>query len=664
MKTFLTALCLCVSLTALAQLGSGQGSFGTIGSGTGGSNSYTLPIASASTLGGVKVGSGLSINGSGVLSSTGGGGTNGYIVSTNDFVLNQYYTNVSQQSFVASSIVLNPTTTTLVQVSLLVDQDANGTWESSGNSASSQSFGVISPITTMQQLSAIVQPGGRFCFTNQSVGVASINPGSSQWIALSTSNSASGGGTGQVVTNGNNAYQLTSTNNFLGPVTVSNETIIGSLSQTDATKTNTMAGVTIATNSANQYGVGVGKSLYQFNVLNYNASGSSNQVTGSISSNSTSLTVSSASDFAVGQGIWILGAGLKGSGYTNLCTTITAISGTTFTLANIASNTVASVRVQHDDSAAINAAIAVAFTNNGGVVYFPKTGCAGWYRCNGPFSAVTQSILTFPQNNNYVDIPPVISLLGEVRGSLGVSSSGAIVNPLNGCIIDSVDGPTTGGGSEQAILATAPYVVITSGNISTSFNAVDVHVDNLMILAANNPTVWGLQLANALRATIGDGVIVTGGTYTALETGGTFGIYLPQVRNNVVVNVGSCTVIGFDGGILASDSTRLNRPFIAWCEYGLYVSFSSLSGGHVISGSVQCLGCVYNLRTDDVVAVSCIPLDLTCSFENVNSGPFTNVWDVYDGSDVLSGQVRYELLGNANINKHNASSVTFTKLTK
>jgi len=39
-------------------------------------NSYTLPIASASVLGGVKVGSGLSINGSGVLSSNSSGASN------------------------------------------------------------------------------------------------------------------------------------------------------------------------------------------------------------------------------------------------------------------------------------------------------------------------------------------------------------------------------------------------------------------------------------------------------------------------------------------------------------------------------------------------------------------------------------------------------------
>jgi hypothetical protein len=42
--------------------------------GDGGSGSYTLPTAAAGTLGGIKIGSGLSIDGSGALSASGGGG--------------------------------------------------------------------------------------------------------------------------------------------------------------------------------------------------------------------------------------------------------------------------------------------------------------------------------------------------------------------------------------------------------------------------------------------------------------------------------------------------------------------------------------------------------------------------------------------------------------
>jgi hypothetical protein len=56
------------------QYSSSQGSTGT----------YSLPIASASTLGGIKVGSGLSIDGSGVLSASGGGtGTISAVVGNN-----------------------------------------------------------------------------------------------------------------------------------------------------------------------------------------------------------------------------------------------------------------------------------------------------------------------------------------------------------------------------------------------------------------------------------------------------------------------------------------------------------------------------------------------------------------------------------------------------
>ena len=51
--------------------------------GSGGGGSYVLPIASADTLGGVKVGDGLSINEAGVLSASGGGG-GGIDIETNE----------------------------------------------------------------------------------------------------------------------------------------------------------------------------------------------------------------------------------------------------------------------------------------------------------------------------------------------------------------------------------------------------------------------------------------------------------------------------------------------------------------------------------------------------------------------------------------------------
>lgn len=57
------------------KIGSGLQMNGETLSTTGGGSSYELPIASASTLGGVKVGNNLSIDANGVLSASGGGGS-------------------------------------------------------------------------------------------------------------------------------------------------------------------------------------------------------------------------------------------------------------------------------------------------------------------------------------------------------------------------------------------------------------------------------------------------------------------------------------------------------------------------------------------------------------------------------------------------------------
>ena len=56
--------------------------FSNIGSGTGGGGSYTLPVASASVLGGVKIGQGISIDQDGVISAQGGGSGGYNIVSS------------------------------------------------------------------------------------------------------------------------------------------------------------------------------------------------------------------------------------------------------------------------------------------------------------------------------------------------------------------------------------------------------------------------------------------------------------------------------------------------------------------------------------------------------------------------------------------------------
>lgn len=57
-------------------------------SGGGGGGSYTLPTATVSRLGGVKIGSGINVAEDGTISASGGGGGGGYAISTDEVKTN------------------------------------------------------------------------------------------------------------------------------------------------------------------------------------------------------------------------------------------------------------------------------------------------------------------------------------------------------------------------------------------------------------------------------------------------------------------------------------------------------------------------------------------------------------------------------------------------
>lgn len=95
-------------------------------------------------------------------------------------------------------------------------------------------------------------------------------------------------------------------------------------------------------------------------LFGYNASGSNTATTGTISASSTSLTVASATGWSVGMGIAVANAGTGGN--TELITKVNTIVGTTFTLNNAAVATATTQAVNHDDTAAISAAMTAAMT--------------------------------------------------------------------------------------------------------------------------------------------------------------------------------------------------------------------------------------------------------------------------------------------------------------
>lgn len=105
-----------------------------------------------------------------------------FSITTNNFVMNQYYTNSAQRSWVAATIgMTNILAGDKSQVNLYLDQDANGTWERTGISVRLQGVALLAGAS---ELSAFVQPNARFIFTNftTGTGTSSIENNSSQWV--------------------------------------------------------------------------------------------------------------------------------------------------------------------------------------------------------------------------------------------------------------------------------------------------------------------------------------------------------------------------------------------------------------------------------------------------------------------------------------------------
>lgn len=374
------------------------------------------------------------------------------------------------------------------------------------------------------------------------------------------------------------------------------------------------------------------------NVYEYGASGLYAQTTGSVSAGSSSLVVADGSSFAVGQGIFIKGAGASG---TDFVTTISVINGSTLTLAANASTDVSSVLAQHDDTAAINAALAAAYNAGGGVVYLPKTGSDGYYRCNGAYNARTNSILTIPARNVfpgwYCTLGCInVILEGETRGYYKYDFS-----VWGGCIIDCSDAPH-GGGTRPAFYAPEPYVLCTNNQLHLSY--VHASVKELSILLPSDPSMDGLMFSNIGEADIERVSIISKPVsiynwYEAAEpTHGTVGVYLPQRLNNTRVYVGpGCFIDGFDTGVVFSEHTIFMSPYITHCKTGLFAGSSDRPGW----GCVELEQCATALRFGTAAAYVNLNLNLEMWETAGRYYTKTSENDIVDASNVGRGIIAY-----------------------
>lgn len=350
-----------------------------------------------------------------------------------------------------------------------------------------------------------------------------------------------------------------------------------------------------------------------YNVDDYNASGSGGtSTTGSISAASAALTVASASTFAVGQGIYIAGAGAAGIAHV---TTITAINGLVLTLAANAATTVAGAVVQHDDSVAINAAIAACLNDGGGTVYLP----AGHYRCNAPVNHATNSVLTMPMFPGHQSSRRTLTIIGAAKG---ITDKGHTTVTSNvGTTIDSSD-ITTVSGARPSVIAMAPFVEEpswTEGGVN-SWNLVDMEIDRLTIFVAQKK-LSGINAHNGHGLLMGDHVDIKSKAprplfvdgfpdYDSMVQTDSYGIIFPAYLNSVKLSCGMVGVAGFGTGIQTGEHLVLKRPIMWVCHTAIYMAPETYFA-HLLSGQFASESCKRVIHSDSVKAI----FELTVEYE-------------------------------------------------
>jgi hypothetical protein len=376
--------------------------------------------------------------------------------------------------------------------------------------------------------------------------------------------------------------------------------------------------------------------LSRANVLDFGASGSAITTTtsGTNSSGATNITVASSATFKDGQGIFIAGAGVAGVHY------IGTINGTPTDATHIAitpatSTTVlAGALVQHDDTAAFNAALAAVGAAGGGEVFAHN----GFYRVNGAFGS-QNGIIEFPQLGFSGVAPTQIRLVGE-----SVERISGNQPQTQGCYLDATQRSafTPGAGTYPAVITGRAHAPTGAGvEYPTTFNFVCGEVENFHIRVAPNSQIGGINFHNVVDAQVRNVQIDTGvaplfASVVQPTHPESVGVILPSVNNNAQVSVEHCSVLGLYAGYLSSEHTHFRDSYASICWIGLDLEL----GGHAITGDIGLETNHTAIRFNDYTVV-----DLQVSTESDRSSGFwmQSAVDFDDVTGQAHGSITYEM---------------------
>jgi hypothetical protein len=345
--------------------------------------------------------------------------------------------------------------------------------------------------------------------------------------------------------------------------------------------------------------------------------------TGTFSASATSGTVGSCSTFAAGNGLLIAGGASGGWNNTSYIGTVVSCSGTTLTITPAITNAVTGAVVQHDETAAINAATA-ALNTIGGTIRFPVLSATdrGMYLVGGPLlqTSGANAILPMPQIANYAVTPIAIRLLGMTGHAYDAPIIKTPLNTAGAKLIGGFDS-ATGGGFPNF---TNVILLLDSIHIQGPDAGDETLVDGTWLL--------GLQTTQVIAD-----------TPTPAKGHGN-GVLFPTISNNIYLKVDDLTVAGFSTCVRVGEHQEGLKLILSACTKGLVPDAAPTGGAFANNSNSIHFDSVWCGPTTNSVT-SCIAAGAnkaSINIENLDWEDNTGNTMVSDPSNLLTGYIGYQ----------------------
>lgn len=322
----------------------------------------------------------------------------------------------------------------------------------------------------------------------------------------------------------------------------------------NTTATSTFAGAVSVAGGITTGGITTGGEVDP--IVSYSCAGVSTATTGTISSGTNSLSVLSASGWSTGMGIAVANAGPGGS--TELITTVTAISGTSFTLGANASATATGQVINHDDTVCLQRAI-----NSGRNPHLRL----GTYNVTSELAVATPQVISCDGAVNQTTHTGGTTIMNRGTTNNVINISSAYVT-LNSCAIE----------QNASITPTAGYGIVIGNAVTRVRMAI---IENNLVYG----TYGGITLTgNVIPAYIHDNFFWSLGG--ASNTAGAMYINNPSTAGDVhwVANEFRVINLGPVGYIVNADVEQFVNDKFNSANPALTID-TTLTGGTVVSQS-------------------------------------------------------------------------------